>query len=236
MKAKTTILSFGGGVNSTALIALGLLGKIQKPDYIVFSDTGAEWPYTYKYLEYLESKGIEIIYLTGGTKEMTLIEWCQFKNFIPSRMNRWCTDYWKITPIHKFCKDLDNYEMWIAIDAGESHRARNFKKNQISPLLNMGIDRQGCKEIIRKAGLGIPLKSGCYICPYQRKRQWIELKKNHPELWKIAVNLEKKSIFKHENFTYIHGMTIEKFVADSDRQEELPFGSTLDQRCECYFA
>ena len=87
-----TILSYGAGVNSTAIIALGILKEIPMPDYIVFSDTGAEYPYTYKYMGYLENQGIKITYLTGGNKEMTLIEWCQMKNFIPSRMNRWCTD------------------------------------------------------------------------------------------------------------------------------------------------
>ena len=36
------ILSYGGGVNSTAILALIKLGKIEMPDYIVFSDTGCE--------------------------------------------------------------------------------------------------------------------------------------------------------------------------------------------------
>ena len=45
------ILSYGGGVNSTAIIALALLGEVEMPDYIVFSDTGAEWPHTYKYID-----------------------------------------------------------------------------------------------------------------------------------------------------------------------------------------
>jgi len=232
-----TILSFGGGVNSTAIIALALLKEIPMPDYIVFSDTGAEMPHTYKYIDYIESKGIKIIYLTGGTKGMTLIEWCREKSYIPSRMNRWCTDYWKIQPIRKFAKSLnDEFEMILGIDAGEIHRAtRSRYKERKFPLIELGINREGCKRIIKKAGLGIPQKSGCFLCPYRRRRQWIELKKHHPDLWKIAVDLEKNSIFKHENFTFIYGMTIEQFVSDLDKQEELPFGVVLDQKCECYF-
>jgi len=232
-----TILSFGAGVNSTAIIALALLKEIPMPDYIVFSDTGAEWPHTYKYINYLESKGISIIILTGGKYFMTLIEYCQMKNFVPSRMNRWCTEYWKITPVNRFRMGLGkDTKMIIGIDAGESHRAeRKPRVYKYFPLIELGIDRKGCEKIIRKAGLGVPQKSGCYICPYQRKRQWIELKKHHPELWKVAVDLEKNSIFKHEKFTYITGMTIEKFVSDQDKQEELDFGIVLDQSCECYF-
>ena len=230
------ILSYGGGVNSTAIIALALLGEVEMPDYIVFSDTGAEWPHTYKYIDYLESLGIRIICLTGGTKEATLIEWCRLKNFIPSRMNRWCSDYWKITPLRKFGLGLnEEYKMIIGIDAGEPHRAnkKRYKQNMF-PLVEMGVDREGCKKIIKDAGLGIPQKSGCYICPYQRKRQWVELKKNHPELWEIAVDLENNSMFHKNNFTY-KGIPIEKYVSDLDKQESLDFGDVLDQKCECYF-
>jgi len=232
------ILSFGGGVNSTAIIALAKMGEIEMPDYIVFSDTGAEWPYTYKYLDYIESLGIGLIYLTGGDKGMTLIERCKKSKMIPSRMNRWCTDYWKIQPLRKFCLGFEgeDLELWIGIDAGEAHRARRKRfKYYRYPLLDLGIDREACRAAIRKIGWGIPQKSGCYICPYQRKRQWADLKRNHPELWNVAVELEKDAILHHKNFTYKDGMTIEKFVSDLDKQEELDFGFVLDQRCECYF-
>ena len=203
-----TILSFGAGVNSTAILALGLLKKLPMPDYIVFSDTGAEWPHTYKYMDYLEKKGIKITYLEGGKYFMTLIEYCQMKNFIPSRMNRWCTDYWKITPVNRFRQSFGiDTKMIIGIDAGEAHRVESKpRRYEIFPLVELGIRREECKSIIKKAGLGIPRKSGCYICPYQRKRQWIELKKYHPKLWQVAVDLEKGSISKYENFTYKQGM------------------------------
>jgi len=231
-----TILSYGGGVNSTAIIALAKLGEIPMPEYIVFSDTGAEHPFTYKYLDYMENEGIEIIYLTGGTKEMTLIEFCRMKNFIPSRMNRWCTDYWKRSPIMKFVKACgEDAKQMIGIDAGEAHRAEGKWKKNIFPLIEMGINRKGCERIIRSVGWGVPQKSGCYICPYQRKRQWVELKKHHPDLWKIAVDLEKNAMKEHENFTFKENISIETFVSDLDKQEELDFGFVLDQKCECYF-
>ena len=232
-----TILSYGAGVNSTAIIALALLKEIPMPDYIVFSDTGAEWPHTYKYMDYLESKGIRIAYMTGGTKGMTLIERCEKDNVIPSRMNRWCTDYWKIQPLRKFAKGINEaFEMILGIDAGEAHRARRTRyKGRKFPLIELGIDRNECKRAIKRAGLGVPQKSGCFICPYQTKRQWIDLKKYYPDLWKTAVELEKNSIFKYENFTFKQGMTIEEFVADQDKQEELDFGFILDQSCYCIF-
>ena len=232
------ILSFGGGVNSTAIIALALLGEIEMPDYIVFSDTGAEWPHTYQYLDYLEREGIRITYLTGGDKGETLIEYCQRMSFLPSRLNRWCSDHWKITPVWRFCRAVsDDFKMIIGIDAGEAHRAeKKSKKYKSFPLIEFGMNRNDCEKIILKAGLGIPRKSGCFICPNQSKGQWIELKKKHPELWNVALSLEQSSRVKDgKRFTYKYGMTIEEFVADLDRQEELPLGIVLEPRCECYF-
>ena len=50
--APTFWLSFGGGVNSTALAVLLVRGKLPQfePWRIVFSDTGEERPETYTYL------------------------------------------------------------------------------------------------------------------------------------------------------------------------------------------
>ena len=225
-----TILSYGGGVNSTAILALYKLGELPWPDYIVFSDTGAEWPHTYSYINYMEEQGIQLIYLTGGrTGQETLIEYCQRKKLIPSPLNRWCTTDFKRLPMLYFSRACDAKQL-IGIDAGEEHRAKDFK-NKEYPLIDLTINRRECKEIIKKAGWGVPQKSGCYVCPYQGKAQWIRLKKEHPELFQIAVDLEANT----NQWTFKQGMTIEQFVADLDRQEELDFGAVLDQRCECYF-
>jgi len=232
-----TILSYGAGVNSTAIIALAILGKIPMPDYIVFSDTGAEYEFTYKYLNYLEEKGIRITYLTGGTKEKTLTEFCLEKKIMPSRLNRWCSDHWKITPVRRFMKALgDNVELWIGIDAGEAHRAEKRKKQgNRFPLIEMEINRNKCMKIIREIGWGVPQKSGCFFCPYQRKKQWIELKKKYPELWQIAIKMERQSRERSPLYTFKGGVSLEDYVQDQDKQEELDFGFILDQKCECYF-
>ncbi len=45
-----TILSFGGGLQTTTLAILVAQGKV-KIDYAIFADTGCEKPETYDYLE-----------------------------------------------------------------------------------------------------------------------------------------------------------------------------------------
>ncbi len=44
------VLSFGGGVNTAAILALAYRGKLQI-DYAIFADTGCEIPETYDWIE-----------------------------------------------------------------------------------------------------------------------------------------------------------------------------------------
>lgn len=228
-----TILSYGAGVNSTAIIALAKLGRIPMPDYIVFSDTGAEYPYTYKYLDYLEGKGVQFIYLTGGTYRKnygsweTLIEYCDRKKIIPSIFNRWCSMDWKVRPVNKFSSDMVT---WVGIDYGEAHRAeRQHSRNTEFPLIDKKIDREGCKKIIRDVGWGVPLKSGCFICPYQSRKDWKNLREKYPDLYQIASRLEQQS-----RITFVQGVTLDEYTAGTDRQMSLDV-VPLEQKCECFF-
>jgi hypothetical protein len=101
----------------------------------------------------------------------------------------------KLEPLFKYyekpCMQM------IAIDAGEAHRARMSDVPGIDndyPLIERGIDRQGCIDIIESHDLPIPRKSGCYICPFQRITQWKGLRMKHPDLWCKTLNLEKRNM------------------------------------------
>ena len=229
----SNVLSYGGGVNSTAIIALAKMGKLPMPDHVVFSDTGAEYPYTYAYLDYLESQGIHITYLTGGsyrTKEQnweTLIEYCQRKGIIPSIFHRWCSMDWKVRPIDLF---REGNEYWVGIDAGEAHRAeKRHGKGIWFPLIELKMDREACKKVIRDMGWGVPLKSGCYVCPYQSRKDWINLRERYPDLYQVARHLEAKS-----RVTFVHGYTLDEYTEGADKQMTLGV-VPLDQKCECFF-
>ena len=230
-----TILSYGGGVNSTAILALAKLGELPMPDYIVFSDTGAEYPYTYNYLNYLEEQNIkpDIIYLTGGYYRKkqdtweTLIEYCNRKKIIPSIFHRWCSMDWKVRPVDLFSEGMIK---WIGIDYGESHRAEKIHSpNTEFPLIDLEIDREKCKKIIRNAGWGIPLKSGCFICPYQSRKNWISQREKYPDLYQIAKQLEQQS-----RVTFVQGVSLDEYTEGADKQMSLDV-IALDQKCECYF-
>jgi len=191
MKYKKQVLSFGCGVNSVAILVLAQQKKINL-DLVVFADTGSEMPETYNYLKnvvlpYCKENNIEFV--TVGSP--TMYEEYYSRKIIPYRMFRSCTDKYKIRPIRAYLKERygnDNYDIIIGIDAGESHRA---KTGALYPLIELNIDRDGCKKIISDAGLSVPIKSGCYFCPFQKSSDWKALYYNYPDLFKKSEDFEK---------------------------------------------
>jgi len=78
-KRAITIVSFGGGTNSTAML-IGMVKLGIKPDCILFADTGGEKRQTYNYIDYfnnwLRKKNMPLIkivkYKTKHGVEITL--------------------------------------------------------------------------------------------------------------------------------------------------------------------
>ena len=200
-----SVLSFGGGVNSVALAIL-LVNEGWR-GHVVFSDTGTEWPDTYCYMEmfereWLKPRELEIVRLgvefRGSTRTKALIEHCEERRVIPVQHPRWCTRDYKVRPMQRWCKahGLSNDQSILGIAADESWRMPLARR----PLVDRGIDRDGCVRIIKGAGLSVPHKSGCYICPFQRNDQWRELWTRYPELFERAARLERMPRNKTEGW------------------------------------
>jgi len=191
-------LSFGAGVNSVALYLL--MVEYGYDFEAVFSDTGCEWPETYHYMAmfqwWTKANGLRSVTILKPQVEKmgSLIEYCEHYRTTPSFMLRWCSDKFKRKQLEKYQKPPAFIHIGFASD--EAHRARLNSKKEFESrfmLIENNITRAGCIEIIRKAGLPIPRKSGCYICPFQRVGQWKELRRNHPDLFCRSVELEKSA-------------------------------------------
>ena len=110
-------------------------------------------------------------------------------------MNKACTDKFKLRPMGKWKKQHGITENYMGIDAGEAHRAHGFDLKYF-PLIQEGIDLDGCIEIIKSEGLEVPVKSGCYICPNQGKKGFRALKREHPKLFQKAMLTENPSLWR----------------------------------------
>lgn len=124
MPKQLTALSLGAGVQSTALLLLAVEGRIPRPDFAVFADTGWEPKGVYDHLDRLEREvaqpaGIEIVRVrstrgTGqGIRADSLHPATRFWNLPafmvndsdesarPMILRRSCTATYKVAPIHR---------------------------------------------------------------------------------------------------------------------------------------
>lgn len=237
-------LSMGFGVNS---VALHLLMEDLGIDFeAVFVDHSADYPETYEYMKYFISTGRPVTILQPNCHRKKqnrtyndLYEYCWEMEMVPSMMARWCTRDFKVSPINKYVSKP--CWMHLGIDAGESKRARMSTTKGIESrwlLIEHDIDRNGCKELIKKNGLRVPPKSGCWFCPYQRIAQWKQLRMNHPELFCKAQKLEARNMSSRERkgkkplSLRNDGRTLQNII--NDKQFALPGLEAMEYPpCQC---
>lgn len=211
--------SFGAGVNSTALMLLLLDEGVEFE--AVFSDTGCEKPETYEYLDYLQKRGYEITRIIPTVKEKgvtynNLYDYFWQGKLIPLMRYRICTVKFKTQPIDKYIEKP--CELMIGYDFGERTRRHLINKKGIThkfPLVEKRITREQCVDIIRKHGLPVPIKSGCYLCPFQSKKNWKRLRDTHPELFKKAMALEENARTRDPSKELYRGGTLSSIWQDN---------------------
>jgi len=205
-------LSHGAGVNSTALMLL-LLDEGTEFE-AVFSDTGCEKPETYEYLNLLKDQGYEITRIipqvkTKGVIYNNLYDYFWSWRGIPIRNFRQCTAEFKSKQVDKYVEKP--CETMIGYDFNERKKRYVKNRKQITftfPLIERKITREQCIKIIRKHDLPVPVKSGCYFCPFQRKRDWKRLRDIHPSLFKKAMMLEEHARTRNPRQQLYRGATL----------------------------
>lgn len=212
-------ISYGGGVQSTALLVLAAQGRI---DFRLFlmANVGAdsENPATLRYVDevarpYAAAHGIELNVLDRIKRDGSVETlWGRLTREgsrslpIPVRMSngapgqRSCTADFKIKVIGKELKRRGATEanpavIGIGISVDEIHRANNRKVEPHEvityPLLDLGLRRTDCARIIREAGLPVPPKSSCFFCPFHRPETWHDQRRDEPELFEKSCQLEE---------------------------------------------
>ena len=213
------VVSYGGGVNSTAMI-IGMCKRDIPIDLILFADTGAERPETYEYIElfgrWLSEHGLCGItvceYCDENGERLTLEDECLRSHTLPAiayGRNKACSIKHKTGVQDKYCNnDLACISEWkasrkvhkfIGYDAGEEGRrdhARVYdiidkKYTKHYPLIDdWSWYREDCCRVIQEAGLPLPGKSSCFFCPSMKPKEIRELHNVHPDLFARAIAIE----------------------------------------------
>lgn len=218
-----TSISYGGGVQSTAMLVLAAQGELgYKVDAALFANVGeqAEHPATLAYIRevaqpYGEAHGIPVHELKRTTKDGKVRDLYEHlvngteagrqADVIPMRgesgapMSRGCTRDYKVMVVGKWLKahgaNADNpATVCIGISTDEIQRVSNKRASSyerpVYPLIDLGLNRLDCVNVILAAGLPVPPKSACFFCPFTRPSQWAEMRRDQPELFWKAADLE----------------------------------------------
>ena len=212
------VLGISGGKDSAAL-AIYMRDKITDVEYF-FTDTGAELPEVYEFLDRLEDYLGKPIARLG--LERPFDHFLQQHNgFLPSPNTRWCTREMKIRPFEQWVGD-DEVVTYVAIRADEDRDGYKATKPSIVPRFPFkedGLIRSDIDRILKQSGVGWPAyyewrsRSGCYFCFFQRKSEWVSLAERHPDLFERAKAYEKIDPVSGEGYTWSQGETLDQLVA-----------------------
>jgi hypothetical protein len=212
-------INFGCGQQSMAMMILAKRGVIDFRTFL-FANVGdnSERPATLRYLEeytkpYAAENGLDLTVLkrvmvrSGETRtlydEITRPGSKAMK--IPVKMangapaSRSCTVDYKIEVIGRELKRRgatpeNQATIGIGISVDEIHRAnRKAEPHEIItyPLLDLKMRRTDCVRLIEDEGLPVPPSSSCWFCPNHSIEAWHEQRRNEPELFEKACQLEE---------------------------------------------
>lgn len=172
---------------------------------------------------------------------------------IPVRMdngapgNRSCTADFKIKVVGKWLKangaSKDNPAIvCIGISTDEIQRVSNKRampyEQPVYPLIDLGLNRSACQRVIAEAGLPVPPKSSCYFCPFHRPQMWAEMRRDEPELFFKAAELEATLIARRKTLgkdpVYLTRFAKPLTEAIDEAQDMLPLSPDTDTCDEGY--
>lgn len=212
-KPTQTVWSSGGGIQSTAIAVLIWNGTLPKPDFAFMADCGYESQSTYDYAErVLKPKMAEVgveynVVKSSDYVDVELINrqgFCTLPAFrlkedgSVSHLSTHCNGVWKQQVMKKWLREhgVEKAENWIGISTDEARRANRSNADKWLtkryPLLELGLSRKDCANLIRDNGWELPQRTSCIMCPQRTRFEWLRLMMESPDDFKRAVEIDER--------------------------------------------
>lgn len=212
---RPVIWSYGGGVQSVAILVLIIQGRLPRPERIVMADTGRErqsvWDYTNEIVHPQMARNdmsLEIIPhsyskvdLMGHNGDLLIPAFFKEKGK-PGKLPTFCSDEWKQRPVRRYLREQgygrrNPVTMWFGMSLDEVGRMRVSDKKWINhyyPLCqdaDVRLRRHECRLLIERHGWPQPPSSACWMCPNRDNKTWQEMKDNEPDDFAKAARFER---------------------------------------------
>lgn len=225
------VLSFGAGVQSSAILCAYLNGVLKDPpEFAVFADTQVEPKSVYDWLDKMIAYSDGRIPIVIASRGNMINDYLTAPRFAvipfymtsldgtPVMARRQCTREYKIDVIKQAIRKRLGYakgervkhkvQQIIGISTDEIIRmkpSRDVWIENVWPLIDeLNWARGDCISYVKSLGIGTPPKSSCYVCPYRSAESWKNLKRDEPEAFAAAVAFERE-VQRNSERTGFHG-------------------------------
>lgn len=237
--------SSGGGVQSTAIAALIVQGKL-KPDLSVIVDTEREmsgvWTYLEQYVQpALRQVGVELHRVAKSryatvdlyrNEDILIPAWTDESGKI-GKLPTYCSNEWKKRVVRRWATDVAGkqakFNTWIGFSMDETRRLYQEpgRWEPTFPLIDLRMTRDDCLRVVEEVGWPAPPKSSCWMCPNRDHAAWVRMKHESPQDWKNAVEFEREIRLK-DDALYLHkdGVPLDQVKMTGKRDD--PFTGRCD--------
>mgnify|MGYP000440959959 FL=1 len=209
---RTQLWASGGGVQSAAIAALIVSGKIAPPNLAVIVDTEREQSTTWAYMDAVITPALATVgivlhrvrkseYATvdvwgGADGESLLIPAFTNQSGEIGKLPTFCSNEWKTRVVQRWAaaQGVKKCDTWLGISVDEKRRAKKPSTGKWSyrhPLIELGMNRGDCDAFVRSMGWPQPPRSSCWKCPNHLQEEWRDIRDNKPQDWRKAVAFDK---------------------------------------------
>ncbi|MBI7541383.1 hypothetical protein JEV92_04190 [Pseudomonas aeruginosa] len=243
-QARTQLWSSGGGVQSAAIAALIVQGRIAPPDLAIIVDTEREQSTTWDYMDQVIQPALAAVGVTlhrvrksefehrdlygGASGDTLLIPVFTTYGGDVGKLSNYCSAYWKREVVKRWAnaqgvKAVDN---WLGISIDELGRVAKDKGGKWQnryPLIEQCMNRGDCVALVHRMGWPAPPRSSCWNCPNHTQEEWRDIRDNKPADWRQAIALDR-DIRERDPHAFLHPDCVPLDQADLDDSNGVLFG------------
>jgi hypothetical protein len=239
---RTQIWASGGGVQSAAIAALIVMGKISPPDLAVIVDTEREQSTTWQYMDSvitpaLKTVGVALnrvpkslfakVDLWGGKDgDSLLMPVFTDQSGEVGKLPGFCSNEWKKRVVQRWAvsQGVKAADVWIGISTDEMGRISPSKGRWVNRyvLIQQKMNRRECVDLVRRMGWPEPPRSSCWNCPNHTAQEWRDIRDNKPVDWQQAIQFDREIRLRDPN-TFLHHDCVPLDQAELDERNGILF-------------